>query len=92
MDSWEETVGKTVDAEVKTLLQPPSATQKINAKCLQGYRLAKKEDKDSGKNKSTNILPADISSGKQISFTHQTSSTYQKKDQNHQGGPRHCGG
>ena len=85
LDSWEEAIEKAVDAEAKALLQPPSGTREIDAKCLRGYRPAKKEDKDSGKNNSVDILPADVPSGKQTSFTHQ------KKDQNHQGGPRHRG-
>ena len=82
LDSWEEVVEKAVDVEAKALLEIPSGTQKIDAKCLWGYKPAKKEDKDSGKNKSVDILPADVPNKKQISSTHQ------KKDQNHQEGPR----
>ena len=61
-----------------------SSTQKIDAKCLQGYRSAKKKNEDFGKNKSANTSLIDIPSGKQS----QQSSTYQnhtsKKDQDHQ--------
>ena len=34
LDFWEETVKKTINAEAKALLQPPSNTRKIDAKCL----------------------------------------------------------
>ena len=74
---------KAINVEIKALLQPPSGTQKIDAKCLQGYRPAKKEDKDFGKNKSTDIPLADILNRKQLSSTHQISSTHSKKNQNH---------
>ena len=57
LDSWH-------NADVKTLLQLPSGTREIDAKCLRGYRPAKKEDKDSGKNKSADTPPADVPSGK----------------------------
>ena len=84
LDSWEEAVEKAVNVEAKTLLQPPLGIREIDAKCLQGYKPTKKEDKDSGENKSNDIPSADVPSGKQ------TSSTNQKKDQNYQEGPRHC--
>ena len=78
MDFQEEAVEKAVDTEAKMLLQPPSGTRKIDVMCLQGYKLVKIEDKNSGKNKSIDILPADVPNRKQ------TSSTYQKKHQNYQ--------
>ena len=64
LNFWEEAIEKVVDAETKALLQPPSSTQKIDAKCFPGYRPVKKEDKDSRKNKSVDILSIDIPSGK----------------------------
>lgn len=42
------------------LLQLPSIIQKIDTKYSQNYRLAKKKDKDSKRNKSTNTFPIDI--------------------------------
>lgn len=45
---------KTIDVEIKALLQSLLGTQKIDAMYFQGYRPTKKEDKDSGKNKFTN--------------------------------------
>lgn len=39
--------------------------QEFDAKCFQGYKLAKKEDKDSGKNKFIDILFANTPSKKQ---------------------------
>lgn len=53
------------------LLQQPLNTQKIDAKYFQGYRLAKKEDKNSKKDKSTDISLTDILSWKQPSSTYQ---------------------
>ena len=59
----------------------------MDSRCPQGNRPAKKEEKDSsGKNKSTDSVFADTSSGKQSSSTQQTSSANPKKDQNHQQG------
>lgn len=41
------------------LLQPLFGMQKINITRFQDYKLAKKEDKNTGKNKSTDISLAD---------------------------------
>lgn len=51
------------------LLQSFSDTQKIDAKYFQGYKLAKKKDKDFEKNKSANFFHAPILCRKQS--THQ---------------------
>ena len=89
LDSWEEAVEKTVNAEAKALLQSPASTRNIDSRCPRGSRPAKREEKDSGgKNKSTNSTPADTSSRKQSSSARQTSSANPKKDQDHQRGPR----
>lgn len=55
---------KTVNTKVKLLLQPSSDIWKINIKCFQGYRLAKKENKDFKKNKSTDTLFIEVFSRK----------------------------
>lgn len=72
-------VKKAFNAKAKALLQLPSGIQVINIKCFQEYRPAKKEDKDSRKNKSNDISYADISNKKQLFFIQQTSSTQLKK-------------
>ena len=88
IDSWEEAVKKAVNAEAKALLQSFASTHDMDSKCSRENRPAKKEEKDFGrKNKSTDSIPADISSGKQSSSTQQTSSADPKKD--HSGGPWH---
>ena len=56
----------------------------MDSKCPQRNR--KKDEKDSGKNKSTNSAFADIPSGKQSSSTQQTLFSNPKKDQDHQQG------
>ena len=71
LDSWEEAVEKAVNAEAKALLQPSSSTREIDSKCPRGNRPAKKEEKDSGRTKSTDTPSADVSSGK-----HQQSSAH----------------
>ena len=71
------------------MLQSPSSSWKIDAKYLQEYKLVKKEDKKFKKNKFTDFSLINIPGGKQTSFTHQTLSTYQKKDENYKEGPRH---
>ena len=88
LNSWKEAIEKAVNAEAKALLQLPSSTGKIDAMCLQGYRPAKKEDKDSGKNKSVNSPHTDVPNGKhsQQSSTHQSQTG--KKDQDYQEGSR----
>ena len=73
-------VGRNVDIETKILLQLSSSTQKIDAKCFWRYRLAKIQDKDSGKNKSTDIPPINVPSEKQPFFIYQSQTN--KKDQN----------
>ena len=86
LDSWKEAVKKTVNAEAKTLLQSSASTRDMDSRCPQGNRPAKKEEKNfGGKNKSTDSISADISSGKQSSSTQQASSAHPKKD--HRGSP-----
>ena len=65
LDSWEEAVKKTINTEAKALLQSSASTCNMNSGCLQGNRPAKRDEKDSGeKNKSTDSIFADTSSGK----------------------------
>ena len=64
LDTWEEAIKKTVNAKVKTLLQSASSTCKMDSRCPQRNRSVKKEEKDSGRTKSTNISSTDASSGK----------------------------
>ena len=85
LDSWEVTVEKSVNDEVKTILQSSSSTRNLNSKYPQKNQLAKKKA-DSRKNKSTDSPLADTPSGKQSSSTQQTSSAYLEYDQNHCGG------
>ena len=93
LDSWEEAVKKAVNAEAKALLQSSASTRDMDSRCPRGNRPTRKEKKDSsGKNKSTDSVPADTSSGKQSSSTQQTSSANPKKDQDHQQGSRRRGG
>ena len=62
----------------------------MDSRCPQGNKAARKEEKDSSKkNKSTDSVPADTSSGKQSSSTQQTSFLNPKKDQDHQRDFRH---
>ena len=67
LDSWEEAVEKAVNTEAKTMLQSSSSTREMDSRCPRGNR--KKDEKDSGKNKSTDSTSADTSSGKQSSST-----------------------
>ena len=90
LDFWEEPVEKAVNAEAKAMLQSSFSTCEMDSRCPQEYKPVKKEEKDSGKNKSTDSTPADMSSGKQSSSIQQTSSANPKKDQNHQQGRRRC--
>ncbi len=46
LDAWDEMVEKTVNAEAKASLQPPSGTRKIDSRCSKGYRPLVKKDKD----------------------------------------------
>ena len=86
LNSWEEAVEKAVNVEIKTMLQSSASTRDMDSRCSRGNRPAKKEEKDSNrKNKSTDSLSANTSSGKQSSSTHQTSFN-PKKDQEHQRG------
>ena len=94
MDSWKEAIEKTVNAKVKALLQSFSSTCKIDSKYARENKPAKKEEKDSEKNKSTNSASTDISSGKQSFSIQQASFINPKKDQKHHRGLRHergCG-
>ena len=92
LDSWDEVVDKTVDAEAKASLQAPSGTREMDSQCPRGQRPTKKEDKDSRdykKNKSSQNLSTNTSS----SGT-QSSLAQPKKEQNsrsRQGGPRRQG-
>ena len=92
LDSWNEVVDKTVDAEAKASLQAPSGTREMDSRCPQGQRPTKKEDKDSRdyeKNKSSQNPPTNASS----SGT-QSSPAQPKKEQNsrsRQGGSRQQG-
>ena len=56
LDSWDEVVDKTVDAEAKASLQAPSGTREMDSQYLRGQRPTKKDDKsfrDFKKNKSS---------------------------------------
>ena len=53
----------------------------MDSRYPQGNR--KKDEKDFGKNKSTDSAPTDTSNGKQSSSTQQTSSANPMKDQDH---------
>ena len=92
LDSWDEVVDKTVDAEVKASLQAPSGTREMDSRCPRGQRPTKKEDKNSRdyeKNKSSQNLPTNASS----SGT-QSSPAQPKKEQNsrsHRGESRRQG-
>ena len=80
LDSWDEVVDKTVDAEAKASLQAPSGTREMDSRCPRGQRPTKKEDKDSRdyeKNKSSQNPPTNTSS----SGT-QSSPAQPKKEQN----------
>ena len=66
------------------MLQLSASTRNINSRCLRGNKPTKKEERDSGKNKSIDSSPADTSSEKQLSSTQQTSSINLKKDQVYQ--------
>ena len=46
------------------MLQSSSSTREMDSRCLQGNKPAKKKEKDSQKNKSTDSAPANTSSGK----------------------------
>ena len=64
LNSWEEAVEKSVNMEAKVLLQSFSSTCDMDSRCPRKNRPAKKEEKDSGKNKSTDSALADIFSEK----------------------------
>ena len=80
LDSWDEVVDKTVDAEAKASFQAPSGTREMDSQCPQGQRPTKKDDKDFRdfeKNKSSqNPLANILSSGTQ------SSPAQPKKEQN----------
>ena len=86
LDSWEDVIGKAINAKAKKVLKSVSNIREIDSKYLQGNKPAKKEKKNSGRAKFTNTPSADIPSGKQSSSIHQTSFVHLKKDQNR--GPR----
>ena len=46
LDLWKEVIEKTVDVEAKASLQPLSRIKEINFRCLKGYRLLVKKEKD----------------------------------------------
>ena len=92
LDSWDEVVDKTVNAEAKASLQAPSGTREIDSRYPRGQQPTKKKDKDSRdykKNKSSQNPPTNtLSSGTQFS------PAQPKKEQNsrfHRGGPRRQG-
>ena len=69
------------------MLQSSSSIRDIDSRCPRGNKPVKKEEMDSGRNnKSTGSPFADTSSGKQSSFTQQTSFANPKKDQDNQQG------
>ena len=82
-DSSKEAVKKAVNAKAKAILLSSFKTREIDSRYPQGFRPAKREQKDSGKNKSTNFTFVDTSSRKQSFSTQQTSSANSKKDQEH---------
>ena len=55
---------KIVNIKVKTLLELPTEIQEIDSRYPQKDRPAKKEEKNSGKTKSTDTPSANVSSGK----------------------------
>ena len=70
LDFWKEAIEKAVNAEAKTLLQSSSNIRHMDSRYFRRNKPAKKEEKDSGKkNKSTDSVFADTSSGKQSSST-----------------------
>ena len=70
LNSWEEAMEKTVNAEVKTMLQTFSSIRDMDSRCPRENKPARKEEWDSGgKNKSTDSASTDISSEKQTSST-----------------------
>ena len=80
LDSWDEVVDKTIDAEAKANLQAPSKTKEMDSRCSRVQRPTKKEDKDSRdykKNKSSQNPPINAS----LSGT-QSSPAQPKKEQN----------
>ena len=64
LDFWKEGVKKAVNTKAKAMLQSSFSTCKMDSRCLQKNRPAKKEEKDSGKNKSIKPVPIDTFSGK----------------------------
>ena len=70
MDSWDKVVEKIVNIKVKTLLRLPSGIWEISVKYFGGYKPAKKEDKNSKKNKSADTPFVDIFNKKQQSFAY----------------------
>lgn len=79
LDFWDKVIEKTVNAKIKILLQPSLGTWEIDVKCLQGYKPTKKEDKDSKKNNSADLPPADIFNGKQLFFIYQSQANKKTK-------------
>ena len=47
LDSWDEVVDKTIDAEAKASFQALFGIREMNSQCLQGQQPTKKDDKDS---------------------------------------------
>ena len=87
IDFKKEAVKKAINAEAKALLQSFGNTRDIDSRYPQGNRLTKKEEKDfDGKNKSTDSISTNTSSGKQSFSTQQTNFAHLKKD--HRRGPR----
>ena len=70
LNSWEEAVEKTINAKAKIMLQSSSGTRDMDSRCPRGNKPARKEERDfGGKNKSTDSVSADTSSGKQTFST-----------------------
>ena len=78
LNSSEEAIEKTVNAEVKALLQSSSNTREMDSRYPQESKPTKKEEKDSRKTKSADFPTADTPSKK---CTHQSQTN--KKDQNY---------
>lgn len=80
---WDKAIEKAINIEAKTLLQASSGTQKINAIYFQKYRLTKKKDIDSKKNKAADSLHTNMSSEKHTKKSSTHRSQFSKKNQDY---------
>ena len=64
LDLWAEAVEKAVNIKVKALLQSFYSTSKIDSRCPRESSPAEREEKDSGKTKSTDTPSVDTSNSK----------------------------